>query len=93
MVVKSLSRVRLFATPWTLALQGPLSMGCPREDSWSGLLFPSPGDLPHPGIQPTSPDLAGGIFFSPRSRGNPKECDGEELRVWKQRDWDGGGGR
>ena len=44
--VKSLSRVRLFATPWTVAHQAPLSMGFPRQEYWSGLPFPSPGDLP-----------------------------------------------
>ena len=47
--VKSLSRVRLFATPWTVAYQAPLSMGFSRQECWSGLPFPSPGDLPDPG--------------------------------------------
>ena len=46
-----------FATPWTGACQAPLSMGFPRQGYWSGLLFPSPGDLPAPGIEPTSPAL------------------------------------
>ena len=55
--VKSLSRVRLFATPWTIAHQAPPSMGFSRQEYWSGLPFPSPGDLPDPGIQPTSPAL------------------------------------
>ena len=53
--VKSLSRVRLFATPWTVAHQAPLSMGFSRQEYCSGLLFPSPGDLPDPGIKPGSP--------------------------------------
>ena len=44
----------LFATPWTLACQAPLSMGFPRQEYWSGLLFPSPGNLPKPGIEPGS---------------------------------------
>ena len=44
-----------FATPWTVACQAPLSMGFPRQEYWGGLLFPSPGDLPKPGIEPTSP--------------------------------------
>ena len=44
-----------FATPWTVAHQAPLCMGFPRQEEWSGLTFPSPGDLPHPGIQPVSP--------------------------------------
>ena len=53
----SLSRVRLFATLWTVALQSPLSMGFPRQGYWSGLPFPSPVDLPDPGVEPTSPAL------------------------------------
>ena len=55
--VKSLSRVRLFATPWTVAYQASPSMGFSRQEYWSGLPFPSPGDLPHPGIEPGSPAL------------------------------------
>ena len=50
-----LSRVRLFATPWTVAYQAPPSMGFSRQEYWSGLLFPSPGNLPNLGIEPTSP--------------------------------------
>ena len=50
-----LSRVRLFSTPWTVAFQAPLSLGFPRPEYWSGLPFPSPGDLPNTGIEPTSP--------------------------------------
>ena len=53
MKVKSLSRVRLFVTPWTVAYQAPLSMGFSRQECWSELPFPSPGDLPNPGIEPT----------------------------------------
>ena len=52
---KSLSRVRLFATSWTVAYQAPPSMGFSRQEYWSGLPFPSPGDLPDPGIEPGSP--------------------------------------
>ena len=55
--VKSLSRVWLFATPWTVAYQAPLSMGFSRQYRWSGLPFPSPADLPDPGIEPRSPAL------------------------------------
>ena len=54
---KSLSCVQLLATSWTIAYQGPLSMGFPRQEYWSGLPFPSPGDLPKPGIKPGSPVL------------------------------------
>ena len=57
MKVKSLSRVRLLATPWTAAYQAPPSMGFSRQEYWSGLPFPSPGDLPDPGIEPGSPAL------------------------------------
>ena len=55
--MKLLSRVRLFATPWTVARQAPLSMGFSRQEYWNGLLFPSPGDLPSAGIEPGSPAL------------------------------------
>ena len=55
--VKLLSCVQLFATPWTVAYQAPLSMGFSRQECWSGLPFPSPGDLPDPGIEPGSPAL------------------------------------
>ena len=48
-IVKSLSRVRLFATSWTVANQAPPSMGFSRQEYWSGLPFPSPGDLSDPG--------------------------------------------
>ena len=57
MKVKSLSRVQLFATPWTVALWAPPSMGFSRQEYWSGLPFPSAGDLPYPGIEPRSPAL------------------------------------
>ena len=56
-IVKSLSRVQLFATPWTVDNQAPPSMGFSRQEYWSGLPFPSPGDLPDPGIEPRSPAL------------------------------------
>ena len=53
--MNSLSRVQLFAIPWTVAHQAPPSMGFSRQGYWSGLPFPSPGDLPDPGIEPSSP--------------------------------------
>ena len=61
-VVESLSCVQLFATPWTVACQAPLSVDCPRQQHCSGLTFSSPGDLPNPGIEPGSPALAGEFF-------------------------------
>ena len=57
MLCVSLSRVGLFATPWTVARQAPLSMRFPKQEYWSGLPFPYPGDLPDPGIEPGSPAL------------------------------------
>ena len=55
--VKSLSHVKLFAVPWTVACQAPLSMEFSRQEYWNGLPFPFPGDLPDPGIEPASPAL------------------------------------
>ena len=55
--VKSLSCVQLFATAWTVAYQAPLSMEFSRQEYWSGLPFPSPGDLPDPGTETRSPAL------------------------------------
>ena len=54
---------------WTVARQAPLSMGSPRQEYWSGLSFPSPGDLPHSGVKP-APALAGGFFTTEP----PGEC-------------------
>ena len=61
-----LSRVRLFAIPWTVARQAPLSLGFSGQEYWSGLSFPLPGDLSHPEIKPTSPvrPALGGRFFT-----------------------------
>ena len=55
--VKSLSHIRLFGTPWAVAYQSSPSMGFSRQEYQSGLPFPSPGDLPDPGIEPRSPTL------------------------------------
>ena len=56
-VVHLLIRVQIFGIPWTVACQAPLSMGFSRQEYWSGLSFPSPGDLPDPGTEPRSPAL------------------------------------
>ena len=56
-IVNSLSRVRLFVTPWSAAHQAPPSMELSRQGHWSGLPFPSPRDLPNPGIEPGYPAL------------------------------------
>ena len=63
------SRVRLFVTPWTVAWQAPLSMGFSRQENWSGLPCPPPGDLSDPEMEPKSPALASG-FFTSESPGN-----------------------
>ena len=62
--VRVLSRVRLFVTPWTVAHQAPPSMEFSRQEYWSGLPFPSPGDLPDPGIKPGSPALQADALLS-----------------------------
>ena len=65
MCVCVLSHVRLFPMPWTVARQAPQTMEFSRQEYWSGLPFPTPGDLPDPGMEPTSPlssTLAGGFF-------------------------------
>ena len=59
---QSLSCVPLFVIPWTVAHWAPVSMEFSRQEYWSGLPFPSPGDLPNPGFKPTCPTLAGGFF-------------------------------
>ena len=58
------------ATPWTVAHQAPLCMGFSRQDYWSGLPFPTPGNMPYPGTEPASPALAS-EFFTTESPGNP----------------------
>ena len=67
MYAQLLSRVWIFVTPWTVACQAPLSMGFSRQEYWSGLPFPPPGDLPDPGIEPVSPAplASAGRFFLP----------------------------
>ena len=69
--VKLLSRVRLFATPWTVAYQAPTSMGFSRQEYWSGVPFPSPGDLPDPGIEPGCPTFQADALTS-EPPGKPK---------------------
>ena len=60
------------ATPWTVAHQAPLSMRFSRQEHWSGLPFPPPGDLPNPGIEPSSPALTGGFFTPTEPQGKPQ---------------------
>ena len=61
-----------FVTPWPVARQAPLSVGFPRQEYWIGLPFPTPGDLPNPGVKPMSPALAG-RFFTTESPGKPND--------------------
>ena len=68
--VSHVSHVQLFATPWRVARQAPLSMGFSRQGYWRGLLFPPPGDLPDPGIKPRCAHIADG-FFTIELRGKP----------------------
>ena len=69
--MKLLSRVRLFATPWTVAYQASPSMGFSRQEYWSGVPLPSPGDLPDPGIEPWSSALEADALTS-EPPGKPK---------------------
>ena len=65
-------------TPWTVAYQAPPSMGFSRQESWSGLPFPSPGDLPNPGIETGSPALLA-VSLSTEQQGKPIEVSGFSL--------------
>ena len=96
MKVKLLSRIRLFATPWTVAYQAPPSMGFSRQEYWSGLPFPSPGYLPNPGIEPGSPAFQADALTSeppgkptPSRTNTPKRCHfhyrGLECKSMKSR--------
>ena len=71
MKMKVLSCVQLFVTPWTVAHQASLSMEFSRQEYWSGLLFPSPGDLSDPGTEPRSPMLQADTL-STEPPGKPK---------------------
>ena len=74
--VKSFSCVRPFANPWTVDHEAPLSMGFSRQETWSGLPFPSPGDLPDPGIEPKSPALQADALTS-EPPGKPRVSERE----------------
>ena len=88
--VKVLSHVHLFATPWTVAYQVPPSVGFSRQEYWSGLPFPSPGDLPDPGIKPGSPALqTDGLPSEPPGKPSvlpqalPKRTETRAAKSWK----------
>ena len=83
--MKSLSRVRLFATPWTVAYQAPPTMGFSRQECWSGLPFPSPGALPDPGIEPGSPALqADALLSEPQGRRGGKNTQKNNIKKKKK---------
>ena len=78
--MKSLSRVRLFVIPWTVAYQAPPSMGFSRQEYWSGVPFLSPGDLPDPGIEPGSPAFqADGLTSEPAGKLFSESCLNDHL--------------
>ena len=79
--VKSLSRVRLFTTPWTVVYQASPSMGFSRQEYWSGLPFPSPGDLPDPWIGPMCSALAGG-FLTTKTPQKPWRMAQATAKPW-----------
>ena len=73
-------------TPWTVACQAPLSMGFPRQEYWSGLPFPSPGDLPGPGIEPGSPALqADSLLTEPRGKPTTLGLKAMPNYQWEQK--------
>ena len=84
MKVKSLSRVRLFVTQWSVAYQAPQSMGFCRQEYWSGLPLPSPGGLSNPGIEPGSPALQADSLPS-KPPGKP-EFQGWNLSNYNKKD-------
>ena len=80
--MKLFSPVKLFATPWTVAYRAPLSMGFSRQAYWSGLPFPSPGNLPDPGINPGSSALqADALPSEPPGKSYPAHV--QEERIYK----------
>ena len=76
---QSLKHIRVFAAPWTVAHQAPLSMEFSRQEYWSGLPFPTPGDLPNPVIKPVSPALTDGFFTTAPPGKSTEEIKGIET--------------
>ena len=86
--VKSLSRVQLFAIPWAVAYQAPPSLGFSRQEYWSGLPFPSPGDLPNPEIEPGSPVLqADALPSEPPGKSSPRKRNTKKQNVCLRRSY------
>ena len=84
--MKSLSHIRLFATPWTVAYQTSPSMGFSRQEYWSGLLFPSPEDLPDPGIKPAL--QVDSLLTEPLDY-NSNECSTASGLLRRKMEWGG----
>ena len=80
MKVKPLNRVRLFATPWTVTYEALPSMGFSRQEYWTELPFPSPGDLPNPGNEPRSPALQADTLPSELPRKPKKRQTTQKLK-------------
>ena len=80
--LESVLVTQLCPTPWTVAHQSPLFMGFPRQEYWRGLPCPSPGDLPDPGMELTSPALVGG-FFTTEPLGKPSSKISKTISLWK----------
>ena len=81
--MKLLSCVQLFAIPWTVAYQAPPSREFSRQEYWSGLPFPSPGDLPDPGIEPRSPTLqADALLFELPGKPKGTSIFGSLTHLW-----------
>ena len=80
-VVRPLNHVQLFVTPWTVAHQAPLPMGFPRQEHWSGLLFPPPGDLPNPGVDLMLLNSLGCLGKSPATQYPAPNVKSAEPRI------------
>ena len=82
MVIESFGLVQLSVTPWTVARQASLSMEFSRREYWSGLPFPSPGNLPHPGIEPESPALQADSLSSEPSGNFQWKYDNSDFKSY-----------
>ena len=84
LLLSHFGHIQLFATPWIVAHQAPLSKGFPRQEYWSGLPFPSPGELLNPGVKP-EPPAVGGRSFTTEPPGKPTEEPGRPQFVGSQK--------
>ena len=83
LLLSHFSRAQLCATPWTVARQAPLSMGLSRQEYWRGLPFPSPGDLPNPGIEPGSPALQADSLLTELIKIEKADFRDKPRMLWK----------